>query len=70
MKIEGDKIVMDKEEFLINSLYRGVAVDLLAHLTEIDFGELHAKIYLRAEEQFEEIKKAEMIDDMLKKHLL
>ncbi len=69
MEIQRNLVVMDKEEFAINSLYRGVALDLLAHVTEIDLGELHAKIYSKAQQQFEELKNAQMIDDLVKKHL-
>ncbi|MDJ0800517.1 MAG: hypothetical protein QNJ51_27530 [Calothrix sp. MO_167.B12] len=70
MEIKNNKVVMDKEEFAINSLYRGVALDLLAHVTEISLEELHTKIYSKAQQQFEELKNAQMVDELVKKHLL
>jgi hypothetical protein len=46
MKLQGENVVMDKEEFLTNSLLAGIACQLLALTSKLEISDVRWNIYL------------------------
>lgn len=55
MRIENDEIVMDKEEFLINSLLTGIACQLIANNSSQTLDYWMQYLSDRADEQFKQM---------------
>jgi hypothetical protein len=55
MRIENDEIVMDKEEFLTNSLLTGIACQLIAHNSSQTLDYWMQYLSDRADEQFKQM---------------
>ncbi len=67
MKIENNKVVQDKEEYLINSLFMGLAVQYLVELSNKTFEEWKDILSIEAEKQLETVKaeSSEALDDII-----
>jgi hypothetical protein len=55
MKLQGENIVMDKEEFLTNSLLAGIACQLLAQMTNRELSDWMEYLSDKADEQFKQM---------------
>ncbi len=68
MEIQGDKIVMNKDEYVVNTLLTGIAVQILVDKSKHSMEEWMKFLSNKANEQLEEIKRTEpeQIDQMIK----
>lgn len=55
MKLQNELIVMGKEEFLTNSLFTGIACQLLAQMTNRKLGDWMEYLCDKADEQFKQM---------------
>lgn len=55
MKLQGENIVMDKEEFLTNSLFTGIACQLLAQMTNRELSDWMEYLSDKASEQYKQM---------------
>lgn len=55
MKLQGENVVMDKEEFLVNSLLSGIACQLLAQLSNRELSDWMEYLSDKANEQYEQM---------------
>ncbi len=71
MKIEGDKIVMDKDEYVVNTLLTGIAVQILVDRSKFSMEQWMEFLSNKADEQLEEIKRTrpEQIDQMIEMYV-
>ncbi|MBD2609563.1 hypothetical protein H6G81_35015 [Scytonema hofmannii FACHB-248] len=55
MKLENEFVVMDKEEFLTNSLLTGIACQLLAQMTNRELSDWMEYLFDKADEQYKQM---------------
>ena len=69
MKVENGFVVMDKEEFLTNSLFTGLACQLLAQLSKQEVSGWMEYLSDKADEQYQQMtssQREEMINTYVK----
>lgn len=55
MRLQGENILMDKEEFLINSLLSGIACQILAQTSKLNTSEWMEYLFDTADKQFKQM---------------
>ncbi|GAX41548.1 hypothetical protein NIES4075_25210 [Tolypothrix sp. NIES-4075] len=68
MRLQNNQIVMDKEEFLTNSLLAGIACQLLAQTSQLEINEWMQYLSDKADEQYKQMSPKQR-EDMINAYL-